>query len=127
MEHLHTLIPHTASAVTRPRLLAKLAAATEHRLTLICAPPGFGKTTLAAQYARTLDMPVVWQTIREYDRDVPHLHAQTLVALKTLAPGSKRCRPPRIRPRRNWQLASPIISRPPASSRRCMSWMMCTT
>jgi LuxR family transcriptional regulator, maltose regulon positive regulatory protein len=36
--------------ITRPRLLAQLDAGLQSKLTLISAPPGFGKTTLAADW-----------------------------------------------------------------------------
>jgi len=36
--------------VERPRLLDRLDEALEHRVTLLSAPPGFGKTTLVAQW-----------------------------------------------------------------------------
>src|SRR5262245_15342010 len=41
-------------AVMRPRLLSLLARAAERRLTLIKAPAGYGKTTLAAEWSRRL-------------------------------------------------------------------------
>src|SRR5687767_7283858 len=39
--------------VRRPRLLSRLDAATGLPLTLVSAPPGFGKTTLLAQWVAT--------------------------------------------------------------------------
>ena len=41
-----------ASAVLRSRLLARLDAGAAARLSLVSAPPGFGKTTLLAEWAR---------------------------------------------------------------------------
>ncbi|MBN1963464.1 MAG: tetratricopeptide repeat protein, partial [Anaerolineae bacterium] len=58
-----------------------------HKLTLICAPPGYGKTTLAAHYAARVDVPVAWHAIGERQRDVPNLHTQALAALAYAVPG----------------------------------------
>jgi len=44
-------VPHLRAAlVARERLLTRMDAGLEHKLTLICAPAGFGKTTLASQW-----------------------------------------------------------------------------
>jgi LuxR family maltose regulon positive regulatory protein len=53
-------IPSLAGVIDRPRLLSKLDHVLQHKITLICAPPGYGKTTIAAQYAHHVNHPVVW-------------------------------------------------------------------
>jgi ATP/maltotriose-dependent transcriptional regulator MalT/DNA-binding SARP family transcriptional activator len=73
--------------IDRPRLLNKLQRALEHRLTLISAPPGYGKTTLAAQFARQAPYPVVWHTLDESQRDLPVLYQRALSLLEPIAPG----------------------------------------
>ena len=57
--------------VARPALLARLNAglAAGHPLTLIAAPAGYGKTTLAVQWAAQLDQPVTWLALEEADDD----------------------------------------------------------
>jgi ATP/maltotriose-dependent transcriptional regulator MalT len=80
-------IPATPHALERPRLLKLLEAVTQHRLTLISAPPGYGKSTLAAQFARRSQVPVAWHSIEEHERDYPNLHAHALSALAGLIPG----------------------------------------
>lgn len=80
--------------IERPRLLDKLASVLEHRLTLVSAPPGYGKTTLLAQYARRAPCPVVWQSVEERDRDVPNMNTASLLALSTIAPGLLRLQLP---------------------------------
>jgi hypothetical protein len=73
--------------IERRRLLDKLNLAVEHKLTLISAPPGYGKTTLANQFMQHCKLPVVWHTIEASQRDVPILHSRALSILEPLAPG----------------------------------------
>lgn len=80
-------IPHTPGAVERVRLLDKLEAASQYRLTLVSAPPGYGKTTAVAQFACRARYPVAWHTIVPRERDVPNLHSHSLSALEALTPG----------------------------------------
>ncbi len=56
--------------VSRPRLLAGLAAARTRKLTLVLAPAGFGKTTLVAEYARSLGADAAWLTLEPGDADL---------------------------------------------------------
>jgi LuxR family maltose regulon positive regulatory protein len=77
---------YVSGIVNRPRLMSKLRLALEHKLTLICAPPGYGKSTLTAQFAQTQPYPVAWQAIEERERDVTNLHAQAVSTLKYLVP-----------------------------------------
>lgn len=88
-----TQIPHISGAISRPRLLAKLYQALEHKLTLICAPPGYGKTTIAAQFASQITYPVAWHALEERERDLPNLYTQTLQALAHVAPGIDKLAP----------------------------------
>lgn len=80
--------------IDRPRLLNKLQKALEHKLTLISAPPGYGKTTLAAQLARQSPYPVVWHTLDESQRDLPVLYQRALSLLESVAPGIQSLPPP---------------------------------
>ena len=87
-------VPRGAGVIDRPRLLSKLQGALEHKLTLISAPPGYGKTTLVAQFARQSPYPVAWHTIEERERDIPNLYNQSLAVLEQVAPGIKELAPP---------------------------------
>jgi LuxR family maltose regulon positive regulatory protein len=56
--------------VARREGLARLRDAGPQRLTLVAAPPGFGKTTLLAQWVGEADGPAVaWLTVDEDDND----------------------------------------------------------
>lgn len=92
-------IPSTNGNIVRPRLLEKLNAVLDHRLTIVSAPPGYGKTTVVAQFAHQVDCPVAWHTIDERQRDVPNLYARCLAVLDPIIPGI--------------QTPAAIIGRPP--------------
>ena len=70
--------------VARPALVARLnvGLAANHPLTLIAAPAGYGKTTLAAQWAAQLDMPVTWLALDEADDDPLRFFTYFLAALQ---------------------------------------------
>src|SRR5579864_1248399 len=48
-----------STIIKRPRL-TKLLDDSEARILLLCAPAGYGKTTLAREWTETLDGPVAW-------------------------------------------------------------------
>src|SRR6185312_13225170 len=54
--------------IERPRLI-KLLDDTDARTILLLAPAGYGKTTLARQWAKTLN-GAVWVTLTAEDRDI---------------------------------------------------------
>jgi LuxR family maltose regulon positive regulatory protein len=55
--------------LARPELLERLTQATARELTLVCAPAGFGKTTLLANWARGSRRPVAWVSLDVGDSD----------------------------------------------------------
>ncbi len=90
----HKAQPHRISGIiSRRRLLEKLEAVWEHKLTLISAPPGYGKTTLVAQFARHPPFPVAWHTVEERERDVPNLSAHSIAVLKQIVPAVQNLPP----------------------------------
>ena len=61
--------PLRHNAVARGRLLEQLGKPTPGRLTLIHAPAGYGKTTLALQWLAHLDIPGAWLSLDPQDND----------------------------------------------------------
>jgi LuxR family maltose regulon positive regulatory protein len=55
--------------VPRPRLLERLTAGLASALTLVCAPAGFGKTALLADWTRHDPQPVAWLSLDDADND----------------------------------------------------------
>ena len=57
--------------VCRPRLVARLNEGLnlDHRLTLISAPAGFGKTTLISEWISAIERPAAWLSVDESDND----------------------------------------------------------
>jgi LuxR family maltose regulon positive regulatory protein len=97
-------IPQVRSnLVTRPRLMEKLNGGLARRLTLVSAPPGFGKTTLIASWVESLrlqvegniDKPstfniqpvtVAWLSLDEGDNDPVRFFAYFVAAMQKIDP-----------------------------------------
>ena len=67
--------------VPRPTLVTALDSGEDRALTLVCAPPGYGKTLLLAEWARSGDVPCAWVALDEDDDAPPRLWASVLAAL----------------------------------------------
>jgi LuxR family maltose regulon positive regulatory protein len=61
--------PPRPDLVRRPRLLERLAPKTACAATLVCAPAGFGKTSLLADWARSGGRAVAWLSLDPGDND----------------------------------------------------------
>ncbi|HEX8135837.1 MAG TPA: LuxR C-terminal-related transcriptional regulator, partial [Actinomycetes bacterium] len=76
--------------LTRPALLERLTQATVRELTLVCAPAGFGKTTLLANWARAGRRPVAWLSLDAGDDDPARFWRYVAAALDRVRPGLGR-------------------------------------
>lgn len=82
------------NAVARPHLLARLDRGLDRRLTIICAPAGFGKTTLGATWLRALAADgrggprtrVAWYALDATDNDLATFVARLVAALRRADP-----------------------------------------
>src|SRR5918998_3424063 len=76
-------------SVARPRLLKLLTEGLkDHRIALIDAPPGYGKTTLLAQWRSTEEgnLPIAWVSLDEQDNDPVRLWTHVLEAIRQTLP-----------------------------------------
>ena len=93
--------PPRPHLIQRPRLLARLNAGLHHKLTLIAAPAGFGKTTLVSAWLKQQDeggrmkdeagkplppVPVAWLSVDEGDREANRFLTYLVAALQTVLP-----------------------------------------
>ncbi len=77
-------------SVGRPRLMSRMDAGADARLTLISAPAGFGKTTLLAawlQQAATADRSVAWLSLDAADNEPTSFWSYVATALERAARG----------------------------------------
>lgn len=74
--------------MARPRLAARLATATASRLTLVSAPPGFGKSTVIAEWLAALDGGVRrgWLSLDAADDDPVRFWRYLAAALQVAEP-----------------------------------------
>src|SRR6266545_5917398 len=102
--------PPRADLTPRPRLIERLRWVTKHQLTLVVAPPGFGKTTLLSAWLHQNDargtmndegsdataqrsafsvqrLKVAWLTLDEADNDLVRFWTYLVAALEQQWPG----------------------------------------
>src|SRR5512142_843519 len=79
--------PPRPQVVLRPDLIEWLNAglAAEHKLSLISAPAGFGKTTLVSEWAAGCERPVAWLSLDEGDNDPTLFLFYVVAALQMIA------------------------------------------
>ncbi len=80
-------IPQVASdLVHRPHLIDRLNRGLERKLTLISAPAGYGKTSLAAVWLRDSPRKVAWLSLDEGDGDLNVFLNYLVAAIRTVFP-----------------------------------------
>lgn len=77
--------PPRPEVVPRARLTERLNEGLDRRLTLVCAPAGFGKTTLIGEWVAGLPRPAAWLSLDEADNDPARFLAYLVAALRTVA------------------------------------------
>ncbi len=78
--------PTGGDAVLRPDTLPRFRDACRRRLTLVCAPAGYGKTTATAAVAELLGLDTVWYRLDVLDRDPSTLVASLVHAFRRRFP-----------------------------------------
>ncbi len=77
--------PPPPKAVLRPRLLERLTGGLHRKLTLLCAPAGFGKTTLVSEWVAGCGRTVAWLSLDEGDSDAARFLTYLVASLQTVA------------------------------------------
>ena len=85
--------PITSGLIDRPRLFAQLSRSIDHPLTLICAPAGYGKTTLvcswlahraAGRRENGASLPTAWLSLDQEESDLNLFLRYFIAALRTI-------------------------------------------
>lgn len=74
--------PTRPNLVSRLRLVKQLNESLLHKLTLVSAPAGFGKTTLVSDWLRQIDWPAAWLSLDEGDNDSARFFTYFIAALQ---------------------------------------------
>jgi LuxR family maltose regulon positive regulatory protein len=72
--------------VSRSRLFERLNEGLHHKLTLISAPAGFGKTTLLSAWLARCKRPAAWLSLDEKDNDSARFLTYLIAAVQAIAP-----------------------------------------
>jgi LuxR family maltose regulon positive regulatory protein len=78
------LPPARPESVPRPHLVRRLDTGLRHKLILIAAPAGFGKTTLLSTWLHDCGVPFAWLSVDEGDNDPTRFRTYLIAALETL-------------------------------------------
>jgi LuxR family maltose regulon positive regulatory protein len=82
--------PALEHIIERPRLIARLGEGGGARVTVLAAPAGYGKTTLARQWSEHRSGPVPWYRTTRASGDVALLAVQLDELLASVAPNLPR-------------------------------------
>ena len=78
--------PPRTKLVLRRRLIDRLNAGLDGKLTVISAPAGFGKTTLVSEWVANCGRPTAWLSLDEGDNDPTRFLTYFAAAVGTIAP-----------------------------------------
>jgi len=81
--------PPRPGIVPRPRLIEQLneGLRSGHKLTLVSASAGFGKTSLVSEWVAHNELPVAWLSLDEGDNDPVRFISYLIAALQTIKAG----------------------------------------
>lgn len=72
--------------ITRQRLIDLLSEIIDHKLILITAPPGYGKTSLLVDFTAQTNFPVCWYTVNSLDSEPQRFISNLVAALNIRFP-----------------------------------------
>lgn len=82
--------PSRENYIPRLRLIERLNTGLSCKLTLVSAPPGFGKTALVSQWGRQTGQPMAWLSLAEGDNEPLRFWRYVVAALQTIDAGIGR-------------------------------------
>ena len=72
--------------IHRPHLLERLEKNRQRPLTLVSAPAGYGRSTLASDWLDSCDSPSAWLSLDEMNNDLGKFLSYLLAAVETIFP-----------------------------------------
>ena len=75
-----------ADVVRRARIRERLEGSLDRSLTLVCAPAGYGKTTLLSDWLAVSGYPYIWLSLDESDNDLADFLNYFVAAIRTAYP-----------------------------------------
>jgi LuxR family maltose regulon positive regulatory protein len=76
-----------ASHLARPKLVSLLEDDSDRRLTLVCAPAGYGKSTLIAQWLERATKPSAWVSLEASDNNPRSFFSLIVAAIQSIDRG----------------------------------------
>ena len=77
--------PPPLRVMERQRLMQRLDAGLQGKLTLVCAPAGFGKSTLLGAWVQACEQPSAWLSLDEGDQDPNQFAAYLTASLRSVS------------------------------------------
>jgi len=77
--------------LVRPRLQRRFDVALSHKVTLITAPAGFGKTVFVCHALHNIDRPVAWISLDEHDNHLTHFWTALIMSIQKMKPDFGIC------------------------------------
>jgi LuxR family transcriptional regulator, maltose regulon positive regulatory protein len=77
--------PPSSRSVERQRLTQRLDAGLQGKLTLVCAPAGFGKSTLLGAWVQSCEHPSAWLSLDAEERDPNRFVAYLTASLRSIS------------------------------------------
>jgi len=79
-------IPHSDAIIARPHLFQQLTVGLSHKLILVAAPAGYGKTSLISAWLREINLSTAWLSLDATDCDPGRFISYVVAACRQIEP-----------------------------------------